>query len=444
MPRALAALQADTLRPAGRARATCLLVALCLVIWPGAGRAQDPAPGVAQERPQEPGAGLPATAELASAPRLSVAADVSITFGPHDPYWFNYTDYDQNALRFLVASLGGSYRLARWLDGVAEVRVENADRVRASALYARVTPWRDRAITFSAGRVPPVFGAFAGTRYGSDNPLISRPLPYQYLTTLRYDVVPISADSLLAVRGDGWRVRYPESRGPNPIVPANARAGVPFLSTSRWDTGILAHVESDHVEIAGGVTVGTLADPRVDDNNGGKQVAARAVWRPDAAWSVGVSVARGAFVSRAAAVQAGSGDTTWPQWGVGLDAAFSRGYLGLRGEVLFGGWRIPEVTSPVVDGPLGTTGAILEARYRVLPRLDVAARADWLGFSEISGTMYGGVPTPWDAEVTRVEAGLTYRVSRHWRVKAVYQHDWRYGAERESEGYPAVQLVVWY
>jgi hypothetical protein len=375
-----------------------------------------------------------------------VAADISVTVGPDDPYWFNYTDYYQNALQFFVASFGGSYRLASWLDAVGEVRVENDDRVRMSALYARARPWRGWPLTVSAGRVPPIFGAFARTRYGNDNPLISRPLAYQYLTTLRYDVVPSSADSLLAVRGSGWLVRYPESRPPNPSVPASPAAGVPLVSTSRWDTGIVAHVESPRFEVAGGVTVGSLSDPRVDDNNGGKQVVARAEWRPAPAWSIGVSAARGAFVSDKAADAAGAagGGDEWPQRAIGLDASFTRGHFRVRGEVVFGNWSVPAVAAPYLDAPLSATGATVEVLRRVAPRVDVAARADWLGFSDVTGTRYGGVPTPWDADVVRVEAGVSCRLARRWRIKAVYQHDWRYDTERESDGFPAAQLVTWF
>ena len=402
-------------------------------------------PGLrAQEDPGQRGGSPGETAGSARGPRLSLSADVSVTVGPDDPYWFNYTDYYQNALRFFVASAGGAFRLTSWLEGVGEVRVENADRVRASALYARVRPWRGRPLTVAVGRVPPVFGAFAQSRYGRDNPLISRPLAYQYLTTLRYDVVPISADSLLAVRGDGWRVRYPESRPPNPLVPASPAAGVPLLSSSRWDTGVVAHVDAEHVEVAGGVTVGSLSDPRVDDNNGGKQLVARAVWRPSQAWSIGTSLASGAFVGRDAAERAGAGDREWRQRAVGVDAAFSRGHTGVRAEALFGTWSVPAVAAPYLDAPLGAIGLTLEVQQRVVPRLDVAARADWLGFSDIVGTRYGGQPTPWDADVTRVEAGVSYRLARRWRAKAVLQHDWRFGAERESEWYPAAQLATWF
>ena len=126
------------------------------------------------------------------------------------------------------------------------------------------------------------------------------------------------------------------------------------------------------------------------------------------------------------------------------DATLSRGHLRVRGEAIFARWSMPAVAPPYLDVPLDAMGATLEVSRRLHPRLDVAARADWLGFSEIVGTRYGGQPTTWDADVSRVEAGVSYRLARRWRVKAVYQGNWRYGREREREWFPAAQLVAWF
>ena len=68
---------------------------------------------------------------------------------------------------------------------------------------------RTAPLDIQAGRIPPVFGAFARRTYGADNPLIGYPLAYQYLTSLRPDAVPATADDLLAMRARGWRASYP-------------------------------------------------------------------------------------------------------------------------------------------------------------------------------------------------------------------------------------------
>ena len=54
--------------------------------------------------------------------------------------------------------------------------------LRPYALYVRVQPLADRPLFVQAGRIPPVFGAFARQQYGAGNPLIGMPLAYHYPT----------------------------------------------------------------------------------------------------------------------------------------------------------------------------------------------------------------------------------------------------------------------
>ena len=90
----------------------------------------------------------------------------------------------------------------------ARSAAKTSTRVRPYALYLRIRPWTTRDFDIQVGRVPPTFGAFARRTYANDNPLIGYPLAYQYLTSLRPDAVPASADELLRMRSRGWLVRY--------------------------------------------------------------------------------------------------------------------------------------------------------------------------------------------------------------------------------------------
>ena len=101
---------------------------------------------------------------------------------------------------------------------------------RAYAAYVRVRPWRRHRFDIQAGRIPPTFGAFGRRAYSTDNPLIGYPLAYQYLTSLRPDAIPATADDLLRMRARGWRSSFPVgSQTPGP--------GVPLVTAFRWDTG---------------------------------------------------------------------------------------------------------------------------------------------------------------------------------------------------------------
>jgi hypothetical protein len=372
---------------------------------------------------------------------VTVTGEVTATVGSRDEEaYFNYTDYEHNALRMFRLSLAGMWRPNSRLAFLTEVRSEDLEQPIAYALYVRVRPFRDRPFDIQAGRIPPVFGTFGRRSYAIDNPLIGVPLPYQYLTSLRPDAVPASADDLLLMRARGWRASYPVgNQEPAP--------GVPLVSAYRWDTGIETSYTGARVEAAFAVTSGTLSNPRVQDDNDGRQWSARAAWKPVVGLIVGVSGARGAFVDRAI-VDAyepllGPRDYTQDAWGV--DGEYSRGYWLVRGEAIRTRWTIPKINTPFIEDPLAANAAYIETRYRIGPRLFVAARGDRLSFSTITGQrVFGGEPTPWEAPVTRLEGGGGVYLQRNLTFRAIVQHDWRDGGRVRSRTYVSGQLSYWF
>ncbi len=240
--------------------------------------------------------------------RLAVAGEVVATAGQtdHESY-FNYTDYEHNALRLFRLALSASWRPVERLAFVGEVRSEDLDGARAFAAYMRVRPWKNRRFDVQVGRIPPTFGAFGRRTYGTDNPFIGYPLGYQYLTSLRTDAVPATAADLIDMRGHGWLSYFPVG-SPMPA------AGVPLVSAFRWDTGVQAKLGAGPVEISAALTSGTLSNPRVRDDNGGKQVSSRVAVTPVVGLVLGVSGARGAWLSRSITSE------SLAQTAVGLDA----------------------------------------------------------------------------------------------------------------------------
>jgi hypothetical protein len=115
---------------------------------------------------------VPASAtgqDLPSAPvslaggRITLGTDMSISATPQDDdeAWFNYTDYEHNALRLFRLGVTADVRITDRVSLLTEIRSENGDSVTPYALYVRVRPWRNRAIDIQAGRIPPTFGAFS-------------------------------------------------------------------------------------------------------------------------------------------------------------------------------------------------------------------------------------------------------------------------------------------
>jgi hypothetical protein len=396
--------------------------------------------------------GLPSEPIVFGGGRVTLSGDVSATYGcahapeqagvatsgcDDDSGFFNYTDYDRSALRLARIDLNAAVRATSRLSILSDIRTENGAGIRAYGLYLRFHPWEKRDIDIQAGRIPPTFGAFPRRSYATDNLLIGYPLAYQYLTSLRADALPRNADDVLRMRGRGWLSSFP-------IGDTSAANGMPVVSAFAWDTGVQLHVASPKVEATAAVTAGSLGRPLFADDNAGKQVAVRVAARPVAGLIIGGSAARSPYIARSALDAAPAADRTgsFTQSALGGDVEYSRGYYLLRFETVLSDWTLPIVDSPAIRLPLRATSTLVEARYKLRPGLYVAARADRLGFSTISGS--GGQVDSWDAPISRVEAGLGYSIRRNVQVKGSVQHDERDGGRVRRATFVAGQLLYWF
>lgn len=380
--------------------------------------------------------------------RVTLGGDVSATFSctdseistssvcADDTGFFNYTDYEHSALRMVRIDLTASVRATRRLSFLVEVRTEDGDRLQPYALYARIRPWLSKPIDIQVGRVPPTFGAFMRSTYAADNLLIGYPLAYQYLMSIRPDALPANADELLRMRGRGWLSSY--SVG-NPVPDR----GLPLANAFRWDTGVQVHAAGRSVEGTVAVTVGSLGNPLVHDDNPGKQVATRVIARPLPGLIVGASGAIAPFVTRDAASSAGmSGSISQlTQAALGIDAEYSRDYYLVRMETIVSNWRVPQGHSPTIELPLRAATFLVEGRYKIRPGLYAAARFDHVGFSDITGTTR---TASWEAPVNRVELGGGYSLLRNLMVKGSYQRDTRPAGRTQKLNAVATQVVFWF
>ena len=360
---------------------------------------------------------------------------VSASFGADDPGFFNYTDYERSALRLFRVDLSGSVRVGGHVTVIGELRSENLGRPEAYALYARIRPWRSRAFDVQVGRVPPTFGVFARRIYAGDNPLIGYPLAYQYLTSLRPDAVPATPDELLRMRARGWRSSFS-------IGNLSPDRGVPLASAFRWDTGVQVHAASHVVDATVSATLGTLSNPLVIDDNGGRQFAGRVAFHPIAGLLVGVSGARGPFwTTTAARAAAGAGYTnTFKQTAWGGDVEYSRDYYLIRMETVVSRWVVPAVGA-AFSSPLRAAATSVEGRYKFRPGLYGAARVDHLGFSTVTGT---AGPQTWDAPVTRLEIAAGYSLQRNLLLKLCYQWNRRDNPRLPTANLVATEISFWF
>jgi hypothetical protein len=372
---------------------------------------------------------------------VTITGEVTATAGSRDETaFFNYTDYEHNALRLFRVSLSGMWRPSSRFAVLTEIRSEDLQRMIPYALYVRLRPWANRPFDIQVGRIPPVFGTFARRAYAFDNPLIGVPLAYQYLTSVRPDALPANADDLLVMRARGWRANCP-------IGNLEPGPGVPLVTAYQWDSGIEARYSTDHVDAAAAVTAGTLSNPLVRDDNHGRQWSGRAAWKPIVGLALGASASRGAFVDGvlADAYQPSAGTHAFAQDAIGVDGEYSRGYWIVRGEAIHSRWHLPQINTPFIDGPIGATAGYVETRYRFGPRLFAGGRADRLTFSTITGQrLFNGQPTSWDAPVTRLEGGGGVYVQRNLILRGIVQRNWRDGGRVPRRTYVSAQISYWF
>jgi hypothetical protein len=364
-----------------------------------------------------------------------LGAEVTATFAPEDPGFFNYTSYQFSALRNLRLGVSAEIRANDRLQVLGEVRLDQGRMLEAYGLFVRVRPWPARRFDIQAGRVPPTFGAMSRTAYGSSNVLIGQPLAYQYLTSIRADALPATEEDLLRMRGRGWQSSFPAGN----TEPA---PGLPLVNTSRWDTGIQAHGVTGMLEWTGSVTAGSLSDPRFRDNNAGRQVAGRAVVRPTAAMVFGASASRGAWLDETLETEVAGADADRAQQvAMGGDAEFSAGPFLVRGEAIRSTWRMPRFGALQLAEPLIAISSLIEGRYKVKPGFYVAMRGERLDFSQVRGDR--GL-ADWDAQTWRFESGFGYSLTRNILFKGVWQKNGRDGGRIRKDALFAGQVLYWF
>jgi hypothetical protein len=409
--------------PRVKARRLFVRVALAGALWTTAS-----ARAVAQTLPTEPISIANGTVVL--------GGEITATIGQEDPGFFNYTDYEYSALRVLRVAVSAELRANRHVQVLGEVRADRGRWLEPYGLFVRLRPWPDRSFDIQAGRVPPTFGAFARSSYGSSNLLVGQPLAYQYLLSIRPDAIPANTSDLLRMRGRGWLSNFPvgdPSPGP----------GLPIVNTSRWDTGVQVHGVDGMVEWTGALTVGSLSDPRVDENNGGRQLAGRVVFRPSPALVLGVSAARGAWLDRTLDGSLPSGVSTADarQTAIAGDIEYSAGPVLVRSEVMRSSWTLPLDATPAVTRPLVARSVLVEGRYKVIPGLALAARGERLDFNLVQSATR---VLTWEAPTWRLEAGPSVTVTRNVVLKAAWQRNRRDGGRVRGDTLVAARLIYWF
>ena len=182
----------------------------------------------------------------------------------------------------------------------------------------------------------------------------------------------------------------------------------------------------------------------VDDDNDGRAISTRLTARLHPGLVLGVSGARGAYLSRGldATLAAGESTARLTQRAAGLDAEFSTGRWLARAEVLASRWTLPAFTGHSTTVAVTALAAWVEGRVRLAPGLDWGLRVEHLDAGSVA-TAAGR--SPWEAPVTRVESGVSFAPIRHLRFKVAAQHNRRpLGGRIRQDTLLAAQVGVWF
>jgi hypothetical protein len=323
--------------------------------------------------------------------------------------------YDLNLLTRGDASFD-AYGMRLFADGQVGERLQlfgqivlrDASGLYVEGAYATFTPDPERDLHLLAGKIPWAIGTYAPRSYSNRNPLVGTPLMYQYHSTLVWYAIPSDADALLAEAGSGQRgVGY-----------AYGGLGMPVVDDSYWDVGVTITGSQRPLEYAAGMVMGTPGwGVSSQDDNGGKSFLGRVGLAPTPSLRVGVSASYGPYLQDALnpSLPAGKTATDYHQRIGMADLEVLAGHFEVRGEGAWNTWETPTV------GDLEVTSGYAEAKYTFSFGGYVAGRFDAIRFGKIKDST--GAERPWDADVTRYEAGFGYRFDRNVIAKLVYQHN---------------------
>lgn len=352
-------------------------------------------------------------AKVTSKYNFSGSTDIRYSDGGHDVTPFNFNNQDDTggvgtftALRmhlFLDATLSERTSVFVKLGGGA---IDQA-RMQLDAL-AITTKLGEGWPNLEAGRFLSPFGKFSQRFLGPDNPLIGEPLLYTYFTSLTTSQVPASAVDLLGQRGRGTRSRFAGYTG--------QIRGQALQSNIWYLNGLKLAGNAGKFSYAAAVTNDAVSASELFDSDDDKATTLHFGYKPDIAWQIGLSASRSGYLNRniqdnPAALGVELGD--FEQSTIGVDIDYSSGPFTLFTEFVHNSW-----STPFVGEDLETNGFFIEPSYKVAPGITLVARFDALWFSDVT---IGGIASPWEFDVARLELGVRYNIERDLLVKATYQ-----------------------
>ncbi|MBI3099152.1 MAG: hypothetical protein HYY93_13055 [Planctomycetes bacterium] len=283
-------------------------------------------------------------------------------------------------------------------DGRLSGRVEQA--------FLRYTPWTEHDFSIQAGKFVSPFGSYPTRHQTAQDPLIFKPLPYSFQTTV--------CDGLLPGGNDGW-IRWKDipffRRGMPPIWDVPYQLGVMVFGS-----GAKGKVDYRLAVMTSGVS----SRPDEWDTQPGTHsvpaFVAHGGIRLSPALKFGVNYQDGPYLLEQVEprLPARSEIDDYRQRILGLEAEFAWGHLELRGEIFFDRWEVPRVRDEAED-----VSWYIEGKYGLHPRLFAASRFGMISFNKVLQS--NGTAVRWDYPARQWDIGLGARLTEHVLLRVGYQ-----------------------
>ena len=280
------------------------------------------------------------------------------------------------------------------------------------------------ALNVLAGKMATVFGSFASRSFATVNPVIGTPLIYHYFSAISgRSVAADTAEQLRRRDGSNYQTR-----------------GQPIVYDACWNTGVQLFGSTERFTYGLALTKGALSNPDAADNDGAQLVGRLGV-QPTMGWKLGVSGAYGPYLSEQAAADpdmpVGSSPEDFNQLVFGIDGEYSIWQCELFFELVRNEWELPNLT----ETSLGNTGGYLEGTIALKPGLHYSLRVGGIRYDQIDDG--AGNKVSWDHDITRIETGFEYYVTRDTRIKSSLQLNfWDEAAPDDDDHMVGVQLAT--
>src|SRR5436305_3677431 len=325
---------------------------------------------------------------------------------------------------FLDAQLGSQIyffaqsRLDRGFDAsyhVAQIRLDE---------YAlRFTPWDDGRFNLQAGKFATVVGNWVPRHLSWENPFINAPLVYDNITPISDKIAPASPLDFVH-RFDNGKYEF------NPVIWGPSYASGISISgrLGRFDYA----AEMKNASLSSRPELWNVTETGFDHPT----FSGRLGFRPNEAWSFGVSASDGAYFRPEAeqTLPPGRDIDDYRELVLGQDISFAWHHLQLWTEFYEARFQVPRV------GDADTFAYYLEAKYKFTPQLFGALRWNQQLFGDVPDGTGGHVR--WGQDLGRIEAALGYRFTPHAQLKFQYSFQHETTGQGDDNHLVAAQFTV--